>query len=552
MGNHKHKTSNVPDDIFTDHVLVNSEASPLNSRSPQRRSGNLRLLSEPKVSEEGLAPSISGHSAAPSKTSSEAAFTLRGRPVRAWLTSLGINLVPCSAPWWAPWANLYHPPDCIPFEEILSACARERSSTLPCAAHQQHLIIYTFKRSRRKQCVWKPCRLVLKCKSAELVQEWAMRINMVIRTETQRPTNLLVIINPFGGARKARNIWRKKAEPVFLLAGIKSTVVETQRADHAKEIVTGLSLSELQSFDGFIAVGGDGLFQEILNGLLAIRGNGGQAGQVAAHLRLGHIPAGSTDAVAYSLNGCRCQATAALHIALGDRTPLDVMRVDMSSGAHRYAVCVASYGYMGDLMRTSERLRFLGPARYGLAGAWTLLRGAAYDAEVSYLPAPGTASTAASKECRAACSVCSPTVPSRDVGQEAAFMSSSRKSLTEDGWVQRQGRYKSIMAVVTSCRSDMSSKGLSPHGHLCDGRLHLVLVHASSRLQYLRFLASIPREGVQAGKFPFVEMIDCAAVHLTPVGAQSCWNVDGELLPDTEVTMKVHRGLADVFARGIE
>ena len=44
----------------------------------------------------------------------------------------------------------------------------------------------------------------------------------------------------------------------------------------------------------------------------------------------------------------------------------------------------------------------------------------------------------------------------------------------------------------------MSSKGLSPHGHLCDGRLHLVLVHASSRLQYLRFLASIPREGAPA------------------------------------------------------
>ena len=61
--------------------------------------------------------------------------------------------------------------------------------------------------------------------------------------------------------------------------------------------------------------------------------------------------------------------------------------------------------------------------------------------------------------------------------------------------VDVQGRYKSVMVVVTSCRSDMSSKGLSPHGHLCDGRLHLVLVHASSRLQYLRFLASIPRDG---------------------------------------------------------
>ena len=64
------------------------------------------------------------------------------------------------------------------------------------------------------------------------------------------------------------------------------------------------------------------------------------------------------------------------------RTPLDVMRIDMSNGEHRYAVCVASYGYMGDLMRASERLRFLGPIRYGLAGAWTLLRGAAYEAKV--------------------------------------------------------------------------------------------------------------------------------------------------------------------------
>ena len=30
--------------------------------------------------------------------------------------------------------------------------------------------------------------------------------------------------------------------------------METQRADHAREIVTGLSLSELESFDGFVAV----------------------------------------------------------------------------------------------------------------------------------------------------------------------------------------------------------------------------------------------------------------------------------------------------------
>ena len=70
-----------------------------------------------------------------------------------------------------------------------------------------------------------------------------------------------------------------------------------------------------------LQVGGDGVFQEVLNGVLAVRGAGGHAGDLAAHMRLGHIPAGSTDAVACSLHGTRCQATAALHIALGDRCP---------------------------------------------------------------------------------------------------------------------------------------------------------------------------------------------------------------------------------------
>jgi ceramide kinase len=58
--------------------------------------------------------------------------------------------------------------------------------------------------------------------------------------------------------------------------------------------------------------------------------------------------------------------------------------------------------------------------------------------------------------------------------------------------------------------------------------------------------------GVQPDAFPFVEMVECEALQLRPVGPESCWNVDGELLPNNCVTARVHRGLADVFARGIE
>ena len=69
------------------------------------------------------------------------------------------------------------------------------------------------------------------------------------------------------------------------------------------------------------------------------------------------------------------------------RMPLDVLRVDTEDMRHRFAVCVASYGYMGDLMKDSEKLRWMGPARYNIQGAITLFRGKAYKARVSWLAA---------------------------------------------------------------------------------------------------------------------------------------------------------------------
>lgn len=37
-------------------------------------------------------------------------------------------------------------------------------------------------------------------------------------------------------------------------AGVRCTVVETERGGHAREVVQSLSLAELQSYDGLIAV----------------------------------------------------------------------------------------------------------------------------------------------------------------------------------------------------------------------------------------------------------------------------------------------------------
>ena len=86
-----------------------------------------------------------------------------------------------------------------------------------------------------------------------------------------------------------------------------------------------------------------------------------------------------------------------------------------------------------------------------------------------------------------------------------------------------QGELKSIMAIVTSCRSDMSPQGLSRNAHLADGRMHLVLVHKCSILEYLRFLSLIPTCGrsISPDKLMRLYVITAAAMFEMPAIASS-------------------------------
>lgn len=102
-----------------------------------------------------------------------------------------------------------------------------------------------------------------------------------------------MFVNPFGGKRQARRTWTKLAEPILSAAGVQCDLVETQHQGHAEELVCGLTLEQLQELDGIVAVGGDGLFAELLTAVLRHKHL-----TAALQLRLGHIPAGSTDAVA--------------------------------------------------------------------------------------------------------------------------------------------------------------------------------------------------------------------------------------------------------------
>ena len=52
-----------------------------------------------------------------------------------------------------------------------------------------------------------------------LVREWAARIEAALKSDSNRPSALLAIANPYGGARKALKVYEKMVAPIMDRAG---------------------------------------------------------------------------------------------------------------------------------------------------------------------------------------------------------------------------------------------------------------------------------------------------------------------------------------------
>ncbi|EMS62971.1 Ceramide kinase [Triticum urartu] len=79
-----------------------------------------------------------------------------------------------------------------------------------------------------------------------------------------------VFVHPLCGKGRGCKNWEMVA-PLFDRAKVNTKVIITERAGHAYDTLASISDKELKKFDGVVAVGGDGLFNEILNGLLNLR-----------------------------------------------------------------------------------------------------------------------------------------------------------------------------------------------------------------------------------------------------------------------------------------
>ncbi|KAF8768092.1 Ceramide kinase like protein [Argiope bruennichi] len=400
------------------------------------------------------------------------------------------------------------------------------------------------------------------------LKQWLDTTQQVI-SEYKRPKRLLVFINPYGGKKKGVKIYEKKVLPLFHLARIQVTSVVTQRPNHAKEMIEDIDTSK---FDGIVCVGGDGMFSEVLNSVLlkTQKDKGIDSNDVYNKLKipkipLGIIPAGSTNAAVNCITGSSDPITATLFIIQGKNTGVDVCGVYSAGRLLRYAVTFLSYGYFGDVIRDSEKLRWMGPKRYDFSGFKNILRRKLYEGELQLLVDVPTDSTSWRHErCLADCKTCSET--RSDLKQPEDKQNSEKKIR----WMSVRGRFIAVNAAVMSCACCMSTEGISPSQHLGNGYCDVITVSSCSRLNYLRYLLRTSYHHSDPFDLSFVKVYRVREFKFNPMisddktpaigckGIQdnwqelntSIWDCDGEIINEPSITAKIHCQLINVFGRG--
>uniref|UniRef100_A0A8C8J9G7 DAGKc domain-containing protein n=1 Tax=Oncorhynchus tshawytscha TaxID=74940 RepID=A0A8C8J9G7_ONCTS len=435
--------------------------------------------------------------------------------------------------------------------------------------HRVLLYPYAFTVSyteRTKHHCWRYKDIIFHCLDEAQRQQWVQTINNQLSLLSIRPKRLLVYINPYSGKQRGKWIYEQRVAPLFSRASISTDVIVTESANHARDHLK--TEVDLKQYDGVVCVGGDGMFSEVVHGLVSRTQSDSRVDQnqpnqdlVPCALRIGIIPAGSTDCICYSTTGTNDPVTSALHIIMGDSQPMDVCSVHHNNTFLRYSVSLLGYGFYGDVLTDSERKRWMGPSRYDFSGLKTFLTHQYYEGTVAFLPAEDNLGNPRDKiKCMTGC----------------------YRSRDGDGvWRVIRGKFLAINAASMSCACPRSPRGLSPYAHLADGTTDLILVRKASRLDFLRHLMRHTNKDDQfdmsfvevhrVRRFRFVPKqsngiseVDLSETSGKKICNQVCtahpnndtghsnWNCDGEILPHADIQVSVHCQLIRLFARGVE
>lgn len=291
----------------------------------------------------------------------------------------------------------------LPLSELVG-CSCPRAPAPPL------LVLYWYPPGKRRKGVSRRRQVrAYLAESRSEAERWSAAVQCLLRDVTvtadtefsrsllPRPRRLLLLVNPFSGRGQAMQWCQTHILPMIREANISYNLIQTERQNHARELIREISLPE---WDGIIIISGDGLLHEVINGLME-RPDWEQAIKTP----VGILPCGSGNALAGSINHhagydmCLREPlllNCCFLLCRGGVRPMDVISVTTSpppsvnsrpaAPRRLFSFLSVAWGFVSDVDIESERYRGLGSARFTLGTLVRIASLRSYKGRLSYLP----------------------------------------------------------------------------------------------------------------------------------------------------------------------
>ncbi|XP_069551906.1 sphingosine kinase 2 [Brachyistius frenatus] len=291
----------------------------------------------------------------------------------------------------------------LPLSELVG-CSCPRSPAPPL------LVLYWYPPGKRRKGVSRRRQVrAYLAESRPEAERWSAAVQCLLRgvivtADTEfsrsllpRPRRLMLLVNPFSGRGQAMQWCQTHILPMIREANISYNLIQTERQNHARELIREISLPE---WDGIIIVSGDGLLHEVINGMME-RPDWEQAIKTPVSI----LPCGSGNALAGSINHnagydmCLREPlllNCCFLLCRGGVRPMDLVSVTTSpapsnnsrTAAPRrlFSFLSVAWGFVSDVDIESERYRGLGSARFTLGTLVRIASLRSYKGRLSYLP----------------------------------------------------------------------------------------------------------------------------------------------------------------------
>ena len=279
-------------------------------------------------------------------------------------------------------------------------------------------------------------------------------------------------VNPYGGGKKGPKIL-KDVLPLFEQKNIELNIIETEYAGHNRDLSNQLNMD---GYDGFCCIGGDGTLNEVINGLLTRKDR--------LKFPIGLITGGTGNSFMHDLD-CLDPIEAANKIISDKRRFIDVFSCN-TDGKTFYGFNILGWGIPTDANILADKLRWMGPQRYNFASIIEVLRHKKRFARVI--------------------------IDNNSIGADFAF--------------------------IIGCNTIHTGKGMrmAPLARLNDGLIDLIIVRKVSRFKLLKLFPKV-FSGKHIGD-PGVDYRQVKQFKIMSED-KSQLNLDGEVLGSTPVEVKI-------------